>query len=81
MSEDNDLLICELQHDLEQYKQEVTDLVNEVKYSDGVIKNLCKELKKSLKENKRLHEILALAKDPTHNPAFIAKELMELKNG
>ena len=80
MSKDNDLLICELQHDLEQYKQEVTDLVNEVKYSDGVIKNLCKELKKTLKENTRLHEILALAKDPTHNPAFIAKELMELKS-
>jgi len=55
-------------------------LVNEVKYSDGVIKNLCKELKKSLKENTRLHEILALAKDPTHNPAFVSKELMELKS-
>ena len=80
MSQDNDLLICELQHDLEQYKQEVTDLVNEVKYSDGVIKNLCEELKKSKKENTRLHELLALAKDPTHNPAFVSKELMELKS-
>jgi predicted nuclease with TOPRIM domain len=81
MTKDKDLLICELQHDLEEYKNEVTELVNEVKYSDRVIKNLCEELTKSKKENTRLHEILALAKDPTHNPAFVAKELMEVNNG
>ena len=52
MEQDNDLLICELQHENDNLK----------------------------KENERLHEILALAKDPTHNPTFVANELMELPN-
>ena len=64
MSEDNDLLICELQHDLDEYKKD--------------IENLKSIIDKLIKANKRLHELLAMAKDPTHNPAFIAKELMEV---
>ena len=80
MSKDRDILICELQHDLDEYKNEVTELVNEVKYGNGVIENLVQSVKKLEKENKRLHEILSLAKDPTHNPAFISNELMEVTN-
>jgi FtsZ-binding cell division protein ZapB len=73
MQQDNDLLICELQHEIEGLKAEINGLVMEVKYGDKHIKEL-------LKENNRLHELLALAKDPTHNPSFVAKELMELTN-
>tara|TARA_R110000824_G_scaffold396625_2_gene598325 strand:- start:740 stop:991 length:252 start_codon:yes stop_codon:yes gene_type:complete len=80
MNKDRDILICELQHDLDEYKNKVTELVNDNKYSDGVIKNLVNEVNKLKKENKRLHEILALAKDPTHNPTFISKELTEVTN-
>ena len=78
MSEDKDLLICELQHDLEQYKNEIkglkaeiNGLVMEIKYGD-------KHIKKLIKDNRRLHELLAIAKDPTHNPASLSKELMEV---
>ena len=64
MSEDNDLLICELQHDLDEYKKD--------------IKNLKSIINKLMKDNRRLHELLAIAKDPTHNPSFVSKELMEV---
>ena len=67
MSEDNDLLICELQHDLDEYKKD--------------IKNLKSIINKLMKDNRRLHELLAIAKDPTHNPASLSKELMEVNNG
>jgi len=67
MSEDKDLLICELQHDLDEYKKD--------------IKNFKSIIDKLMKENKRLHELLAIAKDPTHNPASLSKELMEVNNG
>ena len=55
----DDILICELQHDLEGYKNEVTELVNEVKYSDGVIKNLVtkvEEYKQDLEHYKQEYD-------------------------
>ena len=70
MTKDNDLLICELQHDLEEYKNEVTELVNKVKYSDGVIKNLCEELKKSKKENTLLWDIVTEICEDS-NPSYL----------
>ena len=66
MSEDNDLLICELQHDLDEYKKD--------------IENLKSIIDKLIKANKKLHELLAMAKDPTHNPASLSKDLMEVEN-
>tara|TARA_R100001594_G_scaffold136775_2_gene179343 strand:- start:1630 stop:1911 length:282 start_codon:yes stop_codon:yes gene_type:complete len=66
----NDILICELQHDLEGYKNEVTELVNEVKYSDGVIKNLVDKIDKYKKETTILWDIVTEICEDS-NPSYL----------
>ena len=66
----NDILICELQHDLEGYKNEVTELVNEVKYSDGVIKNLVDKIDKYKKETTILWDIVTEIIEDS-NPSYL----------
>tara|TARA_R100000234_G_C5002685_1_gene181085 strand:- start:1638 stop:1940 length:303 start_codon:yes stop_codon:yes gene_type:complete len=90
----DDILICELQHDLEEYKNEVTELVNEVKYSDGVIKNLVKEVKKGdnvieklAKESRILWDIVTEICEDS-NPSYLydmrikaEEKIKEIHNG
>lgn len=83
----DDILICELQHDLEEYKNEVTELVNEVKYSDGVIKNLIDKIDKYKKETTLLWEIVTEIIEDS-NPSYLydmrikaEEKIKEIHNG
>ncbi len=67
--EDNDLLICELQHEIEGLKAEINGLVMEVKYGDETICCLQKRVDD-------LWEIVSHI-DQDSNPAYLYKMRLE----